>query len=211
MKQFVIVFLLAQALSLADTVQLVSAGNINDGNYYVGDVILDINGVPITALCIDFNDRTNVGDTWTASIVPMLGAQANPLVQSYYPGITAVQLTDAAWLFQQMQQNLANHTTVINIQHAEWDLMSNANLPDGGWEAQAISNGSTTNLAPYYMVLDTEDGRCREQAYMYGSSTVPEPAVTLSLGGGLILISWLARRRRLNAERQILGQRQRAI
>jgi hypothetical protein len=200
-KRFLLLCAVTQVLSQAATVQLLSAGNMNDGTYYVGDVVLAINGVNVAAMCIDFADHSEIGDTWNADLVPFTGAQQNYIVTNfYYPGVTGQQLSEAAFLFQAMQQNQTNTTAVIDIQHAMWDLMSNAGLPDGNWEALAQAEGTNLDLTPYSMAVDTYTGNGREQAFMY-SSTVPEPAVSLSLGAGLILIGLLTRRMRKHPRR----------
>jgi hypothetical protein len=205
MKNLILLAILGVTLSQASTVQLVSAGNgrgLNDGSYYVGNVVLNIDGTPTNAVCIDFYDHTSIGEIWSGSLIPMPGAETNYIVQDFYfPGVTAQMFSEAVFLYGAMQQNNSNDTLVIDIQHALWNLFSNGHtgLADGGWGHTASTHGTLTNQNGYAIVVSQSNGNCpqpQEQAFLLQTSSVPEPGVAFLLGGGLIFIGAFARRGR---------------
>ena len=193
--KLVSLFLLAGAALSASpltTVSLVNAGSplLDDGRYYVGPYTLSINGQNMPVMCVDANDESYVGQTWTAAI-----SQVGGDISSTYHPDEAVQYKEEAYLFNLITQPGADR---IDIQHAAWSIT------DPAWSIDSAAQSFVTQAENHYADMDfsgfelvsSVSGDPRAQEFMVSSA--PEPGSLTLLGAGLMLgAAGLVRRKKL--------------
>jgi hypothetical protein len=192
--KLVSLFLLAGAvLSAAPTAQvtLVNAGNptADDGQYYVGPYNLSINGQNFAAMCVDVNDESNIGNTWTAYV-----SQVGGDISQTYHADDAVQYKEEAYLFSLITQPGADR---VDIQHAAWFITDPGYAIDSAAQAfvtQAQANYAGMNLSGYELISDVNSPH--QQEFIVCS---PEPGSLALLGAGFLLSGLIARRKFLRA------------
>src|SRR5579875_844804 len=187
-------FLLAGALlsatPLTTQVTLANAGNpgvIDSNNFYVGPYTLTINGWNVAALCVDFNDESYIGSTWTAYLSQVGG----DISDTYRPN-DAVQYEEEAYLYSLITQPGADR---IDIQHAAWAITDPSFTADSAaqvYVTQAQNNYKSIDFSGYELVSTTTSPH--QQEYLIAS---PEPAsLALFATGALLAGIGLVRRRR---------------
>jgi hypothetical protein len=200
-------FLFAAAVLSAtpiDQVKLVNAGNPSDivnkvtvdgdtkYNVYIGPYTLSLNGQNTAAMCIDFFDDGNVGDTWNA-YVTQVGSSS--LSNTYHPTY-GQEYEEDAYLFSQITKSGADRT---GLQEAAWDVMAygitNSSykylIGDNSYIDAALANYNKINLAGFQIVSDTVAGH--EQEFIVAT---PEPGSLLLLGLGLLIAFGVLHRKR---------------
>jgi len=209
MKLFTTFLIAAAALSAAPITQvkLVNAGTpldvVNkvtiDGttkwNVDIGPYTLQMNGQNMAAMCIDFFDESNVGDTWSAYVTQV---GSSNLSNTYHP-TDGQEYEEEAYIYSQIIAPGADRT---GLQEAAWDIMAygitNSSykylIGDNSYIDAALSNYNKINLSGYEIVSDTVAG-C-EQEFLVAA---PEPGSLMLLGAGLLVAFGVAgaqRRRR---------------
>ena len=187
MKKFAFVFLLATGLLCASpistTVKLVDAGHppLSDGHYYVGPYDLLINGQTVAALCIDFSDRSNIGQSWTAYLSDVGG----DISHTYHPTFD-VKYQEEAYLYSLITQPGADRK---DIQHAAWAITGGywANSAAQSYIDLATANYDTLDLAGYQIVSGINWDNHEQEFLIYTPPcpTAPEPASLGLFGLGL--------------------------
>lgn len=198
MKLFTTFLIAAAALSAAPIttqVKLVNAGSPSDivnkvtidgdtkYNVYIGPYTLSLNGQNTAAMCIDFFDGSNVGDTWNA-YVTQVGSSS--LSNTYHPTY-GQEYEEEAYLFSQITQTGADRT---GLQEAAWDItaygITNSSykylIGDNSYIDAALADYNKINLSGYEIVSDTVAGA--EQEFIV---CAPEPGSLMLLGAGLLM------------------------
>jgi hypothetical protein len=183
----------------SDIVDKVTIDGVSKYNVYIGPYTLSLNGVNTTALCIDFFDESNVGDTWSAYVTQV---GSSNLSNTYHPAYSR-EYEEEAYIFSQIIQPGADRT---DLQEAAWDIMAygitNSSykylIGDNSYIDAALANYSSMNFSGYEIVSDTVAG-C-EQEFMVAA---PEPGSCALLGFGLLATAFgISRfRRRAAAQR----------
>jgi hypothetical protein len=180
---FFLIVCCASVSASADTFKLVSVSGVTYNNQNVGPVSALLNSSGITAVCIDFDNRVDLGQTWDVQVRTF--GQLNGSELALYQ--------QAAWLGTQFAINPTSSWG--DIQFAAWRLFSNDPLlvTSGSdfWLAQAqAQNFGNFDFSSFRILTPTgSDG----QEML---TTVPEPATILLLGTGLSAVGFAARRRR---------------
>ncbi|HEX3683577.1 MAG TPA: PEP-CTERM sorting domain-containing protein [Bryobacteraceae bacterium] len=206
MKLFTTFLIAAAALSAAPITQvkLVNAGSPSDivnkvtidgdskYNVYIGPYTLSLNGQNTAAMCIDFFDGSNVGDTWNAYVTQV---GSSNLSNTYHPTY-GQEYEEEAYLFSQITQAGSDRT---GLQEAAWDItaygITNSSykylIGDNSYIDAALANYNKINLSGYEIVSDTVAGA--EQEFIV---CAPEPGSLLLLGVGLLIAFGAAARQR---------------
>lgn len=186
MKRLAFAFLLAAGLLCASpittTVKLVDAGHpkLSDGYDYVGPYDLLINGQTVAALCIDFSDRTNIGQTWTAYLSDVGG----DISHTYHPRFD-VKYQEEAYLYSLITQPGADRK---DIQHAAWAITGDywANSDARYYVDLAKANYDTLDLAGFQIVSGINWNNHEQEFLIYTPPCpTPEPASLGLFGIGL--------------------------
>jgi len=171
------------ASPITTTVKLVDAGHppLSDGHYYVGPYDLLINGQTVAALCIDFADRTNIGQSWTAYLSNVGG----DISHTYHPTFD-VKYQEEAYLYSLITQPGADRK---DIQHAAWAITGGywANSDAQYYVDLAAANYDTLDLAGYQIVSGINWDNHEQEFLIYTPPcpTAPEPASLGLFGLGL--------------------------
>ena len=217
--KLLVTFLLASVLALAGpitgptTVTLVNAGDsVSDGSDYVGPYTLAVDGKNYAAMCVDFNDESYIGASWTANLTDLDSSNFSKtyLGQGKNSGAT---YQEEAYLFSML---LATHdpATRIDIQHAAWYVTDPAyGLTPGAQTELAIaannygSKAFQATLEDFEIVSGINTGLGRQQEFIVEAQT-PEPRSLAMIGAGLLIITGLLRKLRLASAKGAVARRQ---
>lgn len=197
----------------ADILTLVSSNGVNDGQFAVGPLtgIVQIgNGAPesLTIFCVDFGHEVNFGQTWDVSI-----SLAHQLHGIYGPPNTPGNISAESFYRQEvvltytMFLGVSDNQTLINLQHAVWNLSAPGTYTDAGaigWNQYAASHmhDPTFNTAFHDAILlspltyvsdpggEVHIGPGQE---MITFSHIPEPTVLAYAGIGLLALFGIRR------------------
>jgi len=163
-------------LAQASSITLESVNGINDGNYYTGFETLQSGSTTFPALCVDFNNFIDIGQTWDADILP-LPTGPSPVDKDWRMEV---------WLYSQLLGQ-SDPQTVIDIQYAAWGVFS-ANAPsDPGSQtwltAASQAAASPMNVTGFEMIQPSGSSG---QVFLAESQT-PEPPTLALIGIGLLL------------------------
>ena len=200
MRKFGALFLFALFLGLgcvtsasAETVKLIKVGDQFAPGEFAGPYQAQLNGDPITMVCVSFDRHVKVGQTWEVSVNEItLSGVANALYGGTADALFKYQ--QAAFLTDQLVLNPNENGA---IQTAIWKVF-NAATPDFGnaaaWLALAQNQDfSTYDFSKFRILTPTDRSAGGPQENL---TTVPEPTTMLLLGTGLTAIAAKVRRKR---------------
>ncbi len=179
--------------------ELLAAGpndpNLKDSaGYLVGPYTLQVNGTTYLTMCVDIQDWSYVGTTYSAYETQLSsGNFANTFHPSY-----GVQYDEEAYLMTQLLKPGADR---IDIQDAAWAITDSAYTPSAAAKTYinlAVANYSSVNLAGFDLITDVFTGSGRSQEFLIDpgpSTATPEPASLFLLGGGLLAVGLVRRRK----------------
>ena len=177
------------------TAELVNAGSpkIVQNGVYIGPYTLNINGVNYAAMCIDFEDDSTIGTSYSAYETQV---SSNNFSETYHP-LWGTKYKEEAYLLSLILQPNADR---IDIQDAAWAITDShfiASTAAKVYIDMAEKNYFTmTNLSDFEIISGTNQGYGRAQEFMIDPrANAPEPASVFLIGGGL-LMAGLARRKR---------------
>jgi hypothetical protein len=181
--------------SPTDIVNKVTIDGVSKYNVYIGPYTLQMNGSNMAAMCIDFFDGTNIGDTWTAYVTQV---GSSNLSGTYHPTY-GQEYEEDAYIFSQIIKPGADRT---GLQEAAWDIMAygitNSSykylIGDNSYIDAALANYNNINLSGFEIISDTVLGH--EQEFIV---CAPEPGSVMLLGAGLLIALGLAARQRRKA------------
>lgn len=183
----------ASAATLVN-VELVSVGDsVVYNGVWAGEYIIKVDGVPIGAVCDDFNTHITVGQTWQAWAY-------TPAEVAAGAGKFASQgrYEEAGWIFDQMDSMTPYQRA--RAQAAVWNLMGANPTLDAlatSYRDQAIDGTHNTWSSNMWFLTSIPTGAAQE-FMLDGSalSQVPVPAAIWLFGSGIIGLVAVARRRR---------------
>lgn len=206
---------------IVDTLTLVSGSGIDDGHFGVGPLqgTLTIgNNAPVnlTIFCVDFNHEVNFGQTWDVSVTPvhqLMGIYGPPNTPG---GISAENFyRQEVVLTYTMFLGVSNNQTLIDIQHAVWNMSKPGSFTDAGavaWNQYAIAHehDSIFNTAFHDATLISQvvtghgnDINIGPGQEMITFNQVPEPTTVATVGVAFLSLLGIQLIRRRNNRIQI--------
>lgn len=195
-----VLFLTVASLS-ANTIAVTLSGDgpVNDGVDYVLPYQLTIGGVEIDAVCYDFFDEIQLGETWQANELTLDQAATAGQYSGVNNALTAYE--DVAWLSSQATPTAQSQ---IDLQHTIWNIFdpgqfsvttgmgdymrelaaAQSGFSDSGFASYSFieaPGNSGTNGHPQAFVIQLAGGQTGQ-----GSSPEPDSIVLLIVGLGLI-------------------------
>jgi hypothetical protein len=200
------VFLLSPRLGYADTmtVTLESVGGQQSGSEYVYPYNFSFNGsATLTPLmCISFTKQISIGESWTATLVPISGNKT--YVEAAYifslaaaPGASAKTIAEAQWanweFFDPGNQNLLN-SVPNGYQSDITSLLNRAAL----FAQNNVNTKIYSDLNVFIPVNGTQSWGGTPQTLIGDPlPQAPEPGSLLLMGSGLLGLAGLLYRRSL--------------
>jgi hypothetical protein len=193
--------LLAMTLALPASAQqqqqlrFTGAGNVTGFGYYVGRYqgqILSLPGQPtIDLYCVDFLHHIQLGQTWSAWMSELGGSLEYTRGGSGAYGL----YLRAAWLTQQYAG--ASTAEWKNIQATIWNLFNSGPTPTTGNYWMNLANQNYTQVNPkYFYVLTPTNKQESGSAQEFITYVTPEPETYAMFASGLVVLGFLALRRR---------------
>jgi len=189
------------AAPITVSAELLAAGptdpNLKDsGGFLVGPYTLLVNGVVYLTMCVDIQDWSHVGTTYSAYETQL---SSGNLSKTFNPG-DAVQYAEEAYLLTQILKPGADR---IDIQDAAWAITDSAYTPSAAAKTYinlAVANYSSVNLTGFDLISDvnnTSSTRSQEFLIYPGPPppSTPEPASVFLLGAGLLAAGLVKRRK----------------
>jgi len=184
------------------------------GNTYDGDAAapyyISVNGEPaLPMMCDDALTEIGIGHTWTATGYALTAANLVDL--KFASEGTASQVLDDYELAAYIESGVMSGTINAGDGNAAvWSLFDhafNTSVDHNSIEnilatAQSAVNSGTLNFSG--ITIYTPNPLKASQEFIYGTVSfnttpkfnTPEPATLAMLGGGLVLLAWIGRRRR---------------
>jgi hypothetical protein len=200
------VLLFSTRMSYADTmtVTLESVGGQQSGSDYVFPYNFSFNGsTTLTPLmCLSFTKQISIGESWTATLVPISGNQT--YVEAAYifslaaaPGASAKTIAEAQWanweFFDPGDHNLLN-SVPGGYQSDINNLLSQAAL----FAQNNVNTNVYSDLDIFIPVNGTQSWGGTPQSFIGDPLTqTPEPGGLLLMGSGLLGLAGLLYRRKL--------------
>lgn len=183
---FTLLFLAALTCSASTVTYLGQVSGANDGQYFTGPSNLLVDGVPTIAVCLNFDIA--VAGTWQSAIELL----------SDIPISDQAPFLQAEWLFRQFDLNAQIYWPAIH--HAVWNLFGGAFNDGLYWDAMAAANYGSIDPATAAVLIPEPK---RSSQMFLGLVTVPvappvgtpEPATVSLIGGALVGLSMVRRRR----------------
>jgi hypothetical protein len=192
------IFLLWAPLAHATSIKLVSVNGITDGSHMDGLVTLEnmTTQAQFPGLCWDFADNISVGNSFDATITPLLNMT---------PSSNLTKWEEIAWLYTKLPTNSAD---TIAIQDAVWSIFGTG-TPNGGsaettWlnsAATAVTTGgfSSSPLLANFSIIQPNSGQTAGTYQGFITESVPtsgpEPMTLLLMGSGLLALGMMRRKR----------------
>lgn len=189
------------------TVTLVSVGGQSSGPDYVFPYNFSFDGsTTLTPLmCISFTKDIIVGESWTATLVPISGNQT--YVEAAYlfsladaPGASATTISEAQWanweFFDPGDQNLLNDVPAGEQSDIN-SLLNQAAL----FAAKSVNTNIYSNLNVFIPVDGTQSWGGTPQSLIGDPlpPAIPEPGTLILMGSGLLCLAGLLVRGRRSA------------
>jgi len=200
-----------------DTVTLklenLGPGN-NSGGVYTYPYNFSVDGATPdkSLMCYIYYDEIYVGESWTATVVPVLDASTNPATEKEFKELAF--LYDVA--SDTKESTPAGEAIVSAAQWAAWELFDPSGFPNhtgapnqGLVDVELIAAAFSAKYAPtsFYNNIDIyEDptgqpkGDGTPQSFIGDPPPVPEPSSLILLGSGLLLFAGEIYRRRGTAK-----------
>lgn len=219
MKKLALLMGISAALLRAGTVsgEITSPGNVyatpqnvTDSGFYIGPYTLNVDGVTLLGMCVDFSHETGLGYSWSAYETPIAPTGMNHTYvyqnNAVNPAVDALTFQiyeEEAYLFNQIV-GTSDPATRIAIQDAAWNLTDAAfslvgNLAAQTWAtaAENPANYQHVNLTGIFILSDVMGINGGQQEFVFDPtpplSNVPEPA-SVGLLGGVLGLACLRRR-----------------